>query len=92
MQIWDSTDGTPAWKDEPVYPASRMLVDPILKDMHGKYEEAEVCAPAKTGKGDRAGSFQDPSRNKRRHPGYQAKNLGKLIARNNGGYGWSPFA
>ena len=96
MFIWDASDGTPAWKihSEPtqsdVYPYSRMLIDPIIHDIHGKYSEGEGCPPAVRGKGDRG--HRAPSRVANpRKSGYKV-NLGKKIQRNNAGYGWNPYA
>ena len=33
--VWDTTDGTPAWKDYPPYNCTRLIIDPIIGDMHG---------------------------------------------------------
>tara|TARA_R110002020_G_scaffold107213_1_gene249175 strand:+ start:1736 stop:2908 length:1173 start_codon:yes stop_codon:yes gene_type:complete len=34
MKVWDESDGTPAWKHDTVDPYCRLLLDPILSDIH----------------------------------------------------------
>ena len=97
LQIWDSTDGTPAWKDQPAYPCTRLLIEPVIRDLHGKYEEAEVCAPAVLGKGDRGEKTpldcaKTEAERQTWKTGRAKKALGKVINRTNGGYGWNPYA
>jgi len=96
MYIWLASDSTPAWKlhsnppQQRVYPYCRMLIDPIIHDIHGKYAEAEECPPAVKGKGDR-GRDRAPSRVKNPLKSGYKLNQAKLIKRENANYGWSPY-
>jgi hypothetical protein len=35
MKVWDESDGSPEWKHDTVDPYARLLLDPIINDLHG---------------------------------------------------------
>tara|TARA_R110002110_G_scaffold396517_1_gene611426 strand:- start:701 stop:1225 length:525 start_codon:yes stop_codon:yes gene_type:complete len=45
MKVWDESDVTPAWKHDTVDPYCRLLLDPILSDIHAKSAGGSTTRP-----------------------------------------------
>ena len=87
--FWDESDAETVW--EPVltnYGGGRMCLNPLVSEIHGV---SNVVPNTTKGKGDKLNE-RAPSRVKDPNkPGYKLNAI-KTITRDNGQYGWNPYA
>ena len=86
--FWDDSDAETAWEPISSGYQRRHLFDPLISDMHGGGES--VAATGK-GKGDKHNEQAPPSVKNPNKPGYRLNAI-KEITRENGAYGWNPYA